>query len=52
MSDYIELDGHMIDPAIIDRFFDMRTGLRITDEQWDRDKAILAAAEGADDGKA
>lgn len=50
-GEYIELDGHRIDPAIIDRFFDMRTGERITDEQWDREKAILAEVE-AEDGAA
>lgn len=49
--EYIELDGHKIDPAIIDRFFDMKTGERITNEQWDREVVILAAGE-TDDGQA
>lgn len=51
-TEYIELDGHKIDPAIIDLFFDMRTGERITDEEWDETKRRIAAGEAKDYGQA
>lgn len=52
--EYIELDGHKVDPATIDLFYDMRTGQRVTDEQWDETKRRIELAEAleADDGQA
>lgn len=55
MTEYIEVDGHKVDPAIIDLFFDMKTGERVTDEQWDETKrriALAEAMEAADNGQA
>lgn len=52
--EYIELDGHMIDPAMIDLFFDMKTGKRCSDEAWDETVRRIKMAEAleADDGTA
>lgn len=54
MSEWIELDGHKIDPAMIDMFYDMKTGERISDEAWDETKRRIEMAEAleADNGSA
>lgn len=43
----VVIDGHRVDTRVypIDRFYDGRTGERVTDAQWDAESAIYAAAE-------
>lgn len=38
----IEVNGHKVDAAKADYFFDGKTGEPITDEQWDEAKRRLA----------
>lgn len=44
------VDGHLVDTRIysIDRFYDGRTGKRVTDAQWDAEQAILDHHEKED----
>lgn len=43
----ILIDGHLVDTRIhsVDRFYDGRTGERVTDAQWDAESALLAQHE-------
>lgn len=43
--EHVVIDGYKVDPAIVDLFFDMRTGRRVTDAEWDETKARIRAAE-------
>jgi hypothetical protein len=40
----VEIDGHTVDASQVDLFFDMKTGQRVTDEEWDETQRRLAAA--------
>jgi hypothetical protein len=40
-SEYVEIDGHMVDVNLAQFFYDMRTGERLTDEQWDESIAVM-----------
>lgn len=49
---HVLIDGkYKVDPAMVDRFYDMRTGQRITDAQWDEDKRRLELGEAIDDAR-
>lgn len=37
----VEIDGHVVDANLAQFFYDMRTGERLTDEQWDESRAIM-----------
>ena len=37
MAEFIELEGHKVDPTKIDRFYH-GDGRRVSDEEWDEDK--------------
>lgn len=38
MDEFIDIDGHKVDPKKVDRFYNGSDGTRVTDEQWDEDK--------------
>lgn len=35
------IDGYVVDAAIVDLFYDMKTGNRVTDAEWDETKRRL-----------
>ena len=37
MDEFVELDGHKVDPKKLDRFYHA-DGRRVTDEEWDEDR--------------
>lgn len=43
-SHEVVIDGHLVDTRLypIDRFYDGRTGARVTDAQWDAESALIA----------
>lgn len=44
----VNIDGHEVDGAIVDQFFNGDDGSRVTDGQWDESKRRIRAAEEAD----
>lgn len=43
MTDYIEIDGHRVDPEKAHRFYH-GDGRRVSDEEWDEDRRRAIAA--------
>lgn len=48
MAEWIELDGHKVDPEKLDRFYN-GDGTRVTDEQWDEDRRRAIAGLAGED---
>lgn len=47
-DEFIKLDGHLIDPTKLDRFYN-GDGTRVTDEEWDEDKRRAIAGLAGED---
>jgi hypothetical protein len=45
MNDPILIDGHTVDPATADLFYDGDTGERVSDEEWDETQRRIELAE-------
>jgi hypothetical protein len=45
---YVNIDGHKVDPHRVDEFYDGRTGRRVTDEEWDESARRVREAEAHD----
>jgi hypothetical protein len=46
--DYVEIDGHRVDPRKLDRFYH-GDGRRVTDEEWDEDRRRAIAGLAGED---
>lgn len=47
-DDAVVIDGYRVDPHTVDLYFDMRTGERVSDEEWDETRRRLELAEAMD----
>jgi hypothetical protein len=47
-AEFVVIDGHKVDPHMVDEFYDARTGRRVTDEEWDESQRRKREAEARD----
>lgn len=46
------IDGHKVDPHLVDRFYNGYDGRRVTDDEWDETKRRTAEFENLSDDEA
>lgn len=51
MDDHV-IDGHKVDPELVDRFYNGSDGRRTSDAEWDETRRRTLEFEGLDDAEA